>query len=214
VSVQSTTPPVEYPVQFDVDYPPQLDRLSTAFRVIWVIPILIVLGLLSGGGPWNAGGDDDARYVAIGGGGVLFLPVVVMLLFRRKYPAWWFEWNLQLSRFEARVASYFLLLRDEYPSTDEEQSVRLEIAPPDAPALNRWLPLVKWLLAIPHYIMLVFLVLAVFVVTIIAWFAILFTRVYPPGLFSFVVGVQRWTYRVLAYAFILTTDRYPPFSLR
>jgi len=136
-----------------------------------------------------------------------------MLVFRRKYPAWWFDWNLQLARFEARVGSYFLLLRDEYPSTDEEQAVHLEIDPPRAETLNRWLPLVKWFLAIPHLIILAFLSIAVFVVTILAWFAILFTGQYPEGMHGFVVGVGRWGYRVMAYAFILTTDQYPPFSL-
>jgi Domain of unknown function (DUF4389) len=73
---------------------------------------------------------------------------------------------------------------------------------------------VKWLLAIPHYIVLVVLWLLAIVAVIVAWFAILFTGRYPRGLFDFVVGVGRWTLRVGAYAFLLVTDRYPPFSLR
>ncbi len=200
-----------YPVQFSVDYPDrELNRLTTAFRIIWIIPIAIVLALLSGGGgglgPWYTAG--------IGAGGALFFPPLLMILFRQKYPRWWFDWNLQLMRFEARVSAYMSLLRDEYPSTDEEQAVHLDIDYPDAKnELNRWLPLVKWLLALPHYVVLIFLFLAAIVVVIIAWFAILFTGRYPRGLFDFVVGVERWSNRVVGYAFLLVTDQYPPFRL-
>jgi hypothetical protein len=204
--------PTGYPVTFTVDYPEQLDRLTTAFRIIWVIPIAIILLLISNSSSGTAG-EEAAQATTISAGGILFLPTLLMLLFRRKYPGWWFDWNLQLTRFSARVGAYFALLRDEYPATDEEQAVHLEIDPPDAEQLNRWLPLVKWFLAIPHFIVLFFLAIAVIVVTIIAWFAILFTGRYPEGMFRFVVGVMRWAYRVQAYALILTTDRYPPFSL-
>jgi hypothetical protein len=148
-----------------------------------------------------------------GSGGIVFLTTVLMLLFRQKYPRWWFDWNLALTRFSTRVAVYLALLRDEYPSTDGEQAVHLQIPYPDArQELNRWLPLVKWFLAIPHYVVLWFLSIAVFFCVIIAWFAILFTGRYPRSLFDFVVGVFRWWLRVAAYAFLLTTDRYPPFS--
>jgi hypothetical protein len=144
----------------------------------------------------------------------LFLPVLALLVLRHKYPRWWFDFNLQLTRLEARIYCYVLLLRDEYPSVEEGQAVHLDIVYPDAKNdLNRWLPLVKWFLAIPHYIVLVFLYIAVVVVVIIAWFAILFTGRYPRGMFDFVVGVVRWALRVGAYAFLLVTDRYPPFSL-
>ena len=105
-------------------------------------------------------------------------------------------------------------MRDEYPSTDEEQSVHLDIVYPDAKEdLNRWLPLVKWLLAIPHYFVLIILGIVSMVLIIIAWFAILFTSRYPKEMFDFVVGVERWSLRVTAYAFLLTTDKYPPFRL-
>ncbi len=136
-----------------------------------------------------------------------------MIVFRQKYPRWWFDWNLQLLRFNARVAAYLVLLDDRYPSTDEEQSVHLELPYPDAHRLNRWLPLIKWLLAIPHYIVLFFLVIAALVAVIVAWFAILFTGRYPRDLFNFVVGVMRWSNRVAGYAFALVTDEYPPFRL-
>jgi hypothetical protein len=137
-----------------------------------------------------------------------------MILFRQKYPRWWFDWNLELQRFANRVLAYVFLMDDRYPSTDDHQGVRLDYRYPDVPReLNRWLPLVKWLLAIPHYVVLFFLDIAAFVVIIITWFAILFTGRYPEGMFNFVVGVMRWSLRVTAYAFLLVTDRYPPFSL-
>ncbi len=212
---------VPYPVTFSVDYPDrELNRLTTFFRLFTVIPIAIVLVFVSGGGGWGGpggfgGAGGDTQYtLAIGGGGLLFAAPLVMILFRQKYPRWWFDWNLQLLRFSNRVGAYLALLRDEYPSTDEEQAVHLEIQYPDAgTGLNRWLPLVKWFLAIPHYVVLLFLAVAGIVVVIIAWFAILFSGQYPRGLFDFVVGVIRWSNRVTAYAFVLTTDRYPPFSL-
>jgi len=212
-----------YPVQFSVDYPDRdLDRLTTAFRIFTIIPIAIVLALVSGAsgysgpppGAFDGDGAGQGTSIALGGGGVLFLATLVMILFRQKYPRWWFDWNLNLVRFENRVIAYLALLRDEYPSTDEEQAVHVDFPYPDAKNdLNRWLPLVKWLLAIPHYIVLFFLAIAAFVVVIIAWFAILFTGRYPDGLFDFVVGVIRWGTRVQGYAFVLITDRYPPFSL-
>jgi hypothetical protein len=212
-----------YPVTFDVEYPDRpLDRLSTAFRLIWIIPIAIVLGLVSesaglwsnsrGGGSWGDAGGPYWTGLSIGG--VLFGATVLMILFRQKYPRWWFDWNLELLRFSSRVSSYLFLLRDEYPSTDEHQAVHLDIRYPNAQTeLNRFLPIVKWLLAIPHYIVLFFLWIGVLVAVIVAWFAILFTGTYPRGLFDFVVGVMRWHYRVVGYSAMLTTDAYPPFSL-
>jgi len=204
----------QYPVQFSVEYPDRdLDRLMTAFRIIVAIPILIVLGAIGGGwGSWGGGGNGE--WVAAGGGGILFFPTLLMIVFRQKYPRWWYDWNLELLRFQNRVAVYLGLMDDRYPSTDERQSVSLEFPYPDAKqGLNRWLPLVKWFLAIPHYIVLVFLGLAAIVCVIIAWFAILFTGRYPKELFDFIVGVMRWGNRVAGYAFVLVTDQYPPFRL-
>ena len=204
----------DHPVRFSVDYPDrQLNRLATAFRIFTVIPIAIVLGAISGySGGWE--GSEDAQTIAIGGTGLLFFPPLLMILFREKYPRWWFDWNLELLRFTNRVGTYVALMDDRYPSTDERQWVQLDFPYPDAKRdLNRWLPLVKWLLAIPHYIVLFFLYMAMVVVVIIAWFAILFTGRYPRGIFDFVEGVIRWHNRVVGYAFILVTDRYPPFSM-
>jgi hypothetical protein len=199
-----------YPVTFDVPYPDRdLDRLSTAFRIFAVIPIAIVLAALGGGFGWWGWVRDGG-----GAGGVLFLPALLMILFRQKYPRWWFDWNRELLRFSNRVGAYLLLLDDRYPSTDEQQYARLELPYPDVPNdLNRWLPLVKWFLAIPHYVVLFVLDLGVLFAVIGAWFAILFTGRYPRAIFDFVVGVMRWSNRVGAYAFALVTDRYPPFRL-
>jgi hypothetical protein len=207
-----------YPVQLAVDYPDRpLNRLTSAFRIFCAIPILIVLGALAGSNgsaTWENGGDTSTQSGATGIG-LLFLAPLLMILFRQKYPRWWFDWNIQLLRFSNRVGIYVALMDDRYPSTDEEQSVHLDAPYPDAlTGLNRWLPLVKWLLAIPHYIVLAFLWLAALFAVIFAWFAILFTGRYPRGLFDFVEGVARWHNRVIGYAFILVTDDYPPFRLR
>jgi hypothetical protein len=207
-------PPADaYPVQFSVAYPDRhLNRLTTAFRIIVAIPILVVAGSVGHQG-WSEAGHH-AGSAGAGAGGLLFFAPLLMILFRQKYPRWWFDWNRELLRFSNRVGVYLALMDDRYPSTDEHQSVALDYPYPDVHRdLNRWLPLVKWLLAIPHYILLVFLWIAALVAVIVAWFAILFTGRYPRGLFDFLVGVGRWTNRVIGYAFILVTDRYPPFSL-
>ena len=203
-----------YPVQFSVDYPEDTrDRLSALFRIILAIPIVVVLALVSG---YTMSGDleIDEALSPLFAGGVVWTATLLMLLFRRKYPRWWFDWNLELQRFGARVGAYIFLLRDEYPSTDEEQSVHLDIPYPDAQEdLNRFLPLIKWLLAIPHYVALAILGVIALVLTVIAWLAILISGRYPNEIFTFVVGVGRWSYRVAAYMALLTTDRYPPFRL-
>jgi hypothetical protein len=209
----STFEPDPHPVRFAVDYPDRrLNRLTTAFRIFTVIPIAIVLGTV-GGGSFHVGtGENGATIVAAGG--LLFAGPLLMILFRQKYPGWWQDWNRELLRFINRVVAYLALLDDRYPSTDEQQAVHLELPRPNAETdLNRWLPLAKWFLAIPHYIVLFFLTLGAIVVVIVAWFAILFTSRYPRGLFDYVVGVIRWHNRVTSYAFILVTDRYPPFRL-
>jgi hypothetical protein len=202
-----------YPVDLAIDYPDRkLNRLTTFFRIFVGIPILIIIILLMGlSFNYNANTNNSAW---VAGAGITVLPLVLMILFRKKYPRWWYDWNLNLAKFALRVRVYFYLMTDVYPATDEDQAVHVEMPYPDAATeLNRWLPLVKWFLAIPHFIVLAFLGLAACVVLIIAWFAILFTGIYPRGLFDFMVGVSRWALRVIAYSLILTTDKYPPFRL-
>lgn len=200
-----------YPARLDVDYAGQSDRLTTFFRLFLAIPILIILGLLMGG--QTSDSESGKVVVRVASAGFVVVPTILMLVVRQKYPKWWFDWNLALTKFSARVWAYVLLLRDEYPSTDEEQAVHIEVPYPNVVELNRWLPLAKWLLALPHYVVLAFLWIGVIFVTIVAWFIILFTGRYPKELFDFVVGVMRWSLRVSAYAMLLITDQYPPFSL-
>jgi hypothetical protein len=202
--------PLGYPATLEIDYPDrELNRLTTFFRPLAVIPIAIILGLLT-----RATMRSGSESYVVGSGGIVFPATVLMLLFRRKYPRWWFDWNLALTKFNTRVSAYLALLSDEYPSTDGEQAVHVELTYPDASReLDRWLPLIKRLLAVPHYVVLCVLSIAAVFSVIVAWFAILFTGRYPRPLFDFVVGVLRWWVRVGAYAFLLATDRYPPFGI-
>jgi hypothetical protein len=215
MSSSPAQPAPAYPVTLAIDHPDRpLDRVTSFFRVFTVIPIGIIIGLMASGGvSWETtkeGGGWSLGATA----GVLFLPTLLMILFQQKYPRWWYEWNVALVKFGTRVISYLALMNDQYPSTDEEKWVHIGIPYPDVRAqLSQWMPLVKWFLAIPHYIVLAFLVVAAVFVVILAWFAILFTRRYPRGFFDFVTGVMRWALRVQGYAFLLVTDTYPPFSL-
>jgi hypothetical protein len=202
--------PPAHPVQYDVEYPDrQLDRLTSFFRLVMVIPIAVVFTAI--GGVTIATDASDATTVVASGSALLFLPPLLMLVFREKYPRWWYDFNAELLRFQNRIGVYMALMDDRYPSTDDHQRVRLTL--PEPVGLNRWLPLVKWLLAIPHYVVLVFLYLGAIVAVLAAWFAILFTGRFPRGLFDYLVGVGRWANRVVAYAFVLVTDEYPPFRL-
>jgi len=204
-----------YPVSLAIDYPDrQLNRLTTFFRIFTVIPITILMTAITGFSMTGDTAGTATTTVVVGGIGLLFLPVLLMILFRRKYPRWWFDWNLNLQRFSNRIGVYFALMDDRYPSTTDEQSVHLSYPYPDVERdLGRGMPLVKWFLAIPHYIVLAFLYLGAVLAVIAAWFAILFTGRYPRGLFDYVEGVMRWHNRVVGYAFALVTDRYPPFRL-
>jgi len=210
------SPATVHPVRFSVDYPDrELNRLSTAFRIFTVIPIAIVLGTIGGYSTQWGDATGTSTTVAIGGTGLLAIPPLLMIVFREKYPRWWFDWNFELLSFVNRVGIYVALMDDRYRSTDEQQSVRLTLPYPGLRVdVNRWLPLVKWLLAIPHYVVLCVLYIGVFFAVIGAWFAILFTGRYPRGIFDFVEGVIRWHNRVVGYAFLMVTDEYPPFTLR
>jgi hypothetical protein len=196
-----------YAARLTIDYPERLNRVTTLLRLIWIIPIAVILSLVS------AAGDGARSGGAVLGG--LWVAIALMIAVRVLYPRWWFDFARELTRFGARVGAYFALLTDRFPSTVDEQSVHLEIDYPNVERdLNRWLPLVKWLLAIPHYVVLIFLFIGAAIAIVIAWFAILITGRYPRPLFDYVVGVSRWSLRVSAYAFLLVTDRYPPFSLQ
>lgn len=207
-----------YPARLDIDYPTKLNRLTTVFRALLAVPIVAILAVLTATGSSQYVNEAGEFVSQDGGGGIiagLFIATALMILFRQRYPRWWFDFNLELNRFAARIGAYLLLLTDKYPSTVEGQSVHLDLDYPDAKKdLNRWLPLIKWLLALPHYIVLAILVIGAIGATIFAWFAILFTGQYPKAVFDYMVGVLRWDLRVTAYAFLLTTDEYPPFSLR
>jgi hypothetical protein len=212
----ASTPGTDHPLRFWVDHPDrELNRVTTGLRMLVVIPIATVLGAIGG---YKSGGDvgsgSSTTVIAIGGTGLLLLPVLLMIVFRQKYPRWWFDWNLALLHFTNRVGAYVAFVDDHVPSTDEQQSVHLDFSYPDAnQGLNRWLPLVKWLLAVPHYVVLVLLYIGALMAVVATWFAILFTGRYPRVLFAYVERVIRWHNRVVAYAFILVSDRYPPFRL-
>jgi hypothetical protein len=213
----------EYATRLEVDYPEKLDRLTTFLRLLWIIPIAIILGLVSGAGETvtttyilNEAGEiiDITRDTAGGLVSGLAAATALMIIFRQRYPRWWFDFSRELIRFTYRVCAYLFLLTDQYPSTEDEQAVHLEIDYPDVKGdLNRWMPIIKWLLAIPHYIVLFFLAIGAMFAWIFAWIAILVTGQYPRSLFDYVVGVGRWALRVEAYAALLVTDEYPPFSL-
>jgi hypothetical protein len=186
----------QYPVNLKIDYSETSIKLTALIRLVLVIPIIIVIALIS-------------SYAE-----TLSLAVALMIIFKEKYPKWWFDWNLALTKFWLRIAAYGLLMRDEYPSTDDDQSIQVDIPYPDVKKdLNRWMPLFKWILVIPHLIVLLLIFIAVVVCSVFAWFAILFTGQYPKRIFDFVEGFLRWSLRVNAYVFLLTTDEYPPFRL-
>ncbi len=218
----TTEPAGRYAARLDVDYPDSLDRMTTFFRLLWVIPIVVVLSLLTATTRETVkvvdGAGETVEVISRSGGGIaggLFAATVLMIVVRQKYPRWWFDFSRELARFGNRVGAYIALLTDRYPSTTDEQAVHLELDYPDVERdLNRWLPLVKWILVIPHLVVLTFLVVGAVLAVFVAWFAILFTGRYARALFDYVVGVGRWFLRVQAYALFLVTDDYPPFSLR
>lgn len=188
-----------YPVQFSVDYPEEArNRLTALLRIILAVPILVLSLLL------------ELVSVSLG---LIIIPTALMIMIKKKYPRWWFDHNLEIRRFLSRVNAFIALLRDEYPSTDERQAIHLDIEYPPPGQLARFMPLIKWLLATPHYVILSVLMVVSVIASVVAWVAILATGRYPEGIFNFVVGVMRWNNRVNAYVLMQATDRYPPFRL-
>jgi hypothetical protein len=184
-----------YPLRYDVEYPEELSRWLIFVKWLLAIPHFIILWALT--------------YAAE----VVTFIAFFAILFTRRYPRGLFDFVVNVNRWNANVLAYTGLFRDEYPPFSWEPgqyAVTYEVDYPEE--LNRWLPLIKWLLAIPHVIVLLFLFIAASVAWVIAWFAILFTGRFPRGLFDFIVGVMRWQYRVNAYVGLLR-DEYPPFSL-
>lgn len=211
------TQTASYPARLEIDYPEKLDRLTTLLRAIWAIPILVIMALLTAGGGETVVTETGETIQTTGWqiASGLFLATMLMIVFRERYPRWWFDFSRELTRFTTRVGAYLVALTDRYPSTVDQQSVHLEIDYPDVKQdLNRWLPLVKWFLAIPHYFVLAVLIAIALLAAVVGWFAVLITGRYPRALFDYLVGVGRWTLRVQAYAFLLVTDQYPPFSLK
>lgn len=204
--------PKPYPVDLTIDYQDrELSKTTTFFRIFTAIPILIVFGWLASAA---TAGADETWMAPAATAGLIVVPTALLIIFRQKYPRWWFDFNRELTAFSYRVGVYLLLIDDTYPSTDEEQSVHLTLDYPDVEReLSQFMPLIKWLLAIPHFVILFFLWVGVFFGTIYAWFIILFTGRYPRDIFDFIVGVNRWSLRVTAYAALMTTDEYPPFRL-
>ena len=187
----------QYPINLKIEYSEKSNKSTALFRLVLIIPIILILALIS-------------SYAE-----ALSIAVALMIICKEKYPKWWFDWNVGITKFTYRIAAYGLLLRDEYPSTDEDQAIQVDLPYPDVKKdLNRWKPLVKWILVIPHFIVLVFMFIAVVFCTVFAWFAILFTGRYPKVIFDFVKGFLRWSLRVNAYAILLITDEYPPFRLK
>jgi Domain of unknown function (DUF4389) len=201
--MEAAPPPVataaaDYPVRFDVEYPEGLSRWKIFVKWLFAIPHFIIVYLLQG--------------VA----GILIVIAFFAILFTEKWPRGLFDFMLQIERWTMNTAVYALTLqRDEYPPFSGEAGeypVRFEVDYDEN--LSRWLIFVKWLLILPHLIVLVFLGIAAYIVVFIAFFAILFTGRYPRGMFDFVTGVLRWALRVQAYGHWLMTDRYPPFSMK
>jgi hypothetical protein len=186
----------EYPLRFDVEYPEQLNRWLPLVKWLLAIPHLLMV------------------YALINVANVIHLIGFFAILFTTKYPQPLFEFVVNIYRWQANVLAYAGLMRDEYPPFSWEPGqypVTFEIDYPER--LNRWLPLVKWILAFPHYLVLTALTVAAAVVWIIAFFAILFTTQFPRGMYEFNVGVLRWWQRVNAYVYFMR-DEYPPFSLK
>ncbi|NYT27503.1 MAG: DUF4389 domain-containing protein [Candidatus Thiodubiliella endoseptemdiera] len=197
-----------YPAQLNIKYNDSSNRVTVFFRLLLVIPAALIIALLSGF--LVEGNNSNALQV---GGGFLFLPIMLMIVVRGKYPKWWFDWVCELSKLSYRILAYSMLLTDKYPSVDEEQDIGLVLKYPDVKKeLNRYLPLIKWLLAAPHFLILIVIYAAIFVLSPVIWLTVLIMGKMPETLFNFLVGFLRYNFRVSAYAILLITDKYPPFN--
>jgi hypothetical protein len=183
------------------------NRVSALFRIILVVPMAIFLASFS---PSDYSSTDNPNFLAVG---FLALPVALAIIVRQIYPSYLLAFNEALLSLQTRVDAYVLLLTDEYPSIEENDIVSVVFPPVDAKLLNRWLPLIKWFLAIPLYVVGLFYILYSLFLTIIAWFSVVFTGNYPEKCAEGVVGTIAYWNRVAGYALLLVTDEYPTFSL-
>ena len=188
-------PPVRNPVTYDVEYPGELSRWLIFVKWLLAIPHLLILYVLS-------------ALLSI-----LTFIAFFAILFTKRYPQELFNFAVNINRWTENVYAYVFLMRDEYPPFSWEPGRYPVTYDVEYPAeLSRWLIFVKWLLAVPHIIILLFLFIGQGLALFVAFFAILFTKRFPEGLFRFVVGADRWRVRVNAYINLMRDD-YPPFSM-
>ena len=181
------------------------DQVSGLFRYILIVPVLIFAAAFAPGG---------AESLSIGMG-VVVLPTLLAIVFRGVYPSYALRFNQSIVELSTRITAYALLLNDNYPSIEANSSVRVVFPDvEDGKKLNRLLPLVKWLLAIPLYIVGIVYTIYGLIMLIVGWFAVIFTKAMPQAVAEVLFGVTRFWNRVLGYAFLLVTDEYPSFSLR
>ena len=183
------------------------NRLTAFFRLIIVLPVAIYSSAFA----IDSMSTDTWGYSL---GGLIVLPTFLALVFRGIYPSYALAFNHALISLETRVNAYALLLTDDYPSIEENDIVKITLPEVgNGSQLSRVMPLVKWFLAIPLYVMgIIYLVYGIFL-TLFAWFSILFTGKYPVWSADAMVGILAFYNRVYGYAFILVTDEYPSFSL-
>jgi len=182
------------------------DRTSVALRIFLVVPIAIFVSAFTA---WS-GNSESSAFLS----GLLFLPVLLALVFRGIYPSYALAFNKSLLALSTRVSAYIFLLNDNYPSIEESEDVKITFPDVEGGAkLNRYLPLVKWLLAIPLYLVGLIYVIYGLAVLVFTWFTILFTGKMPAFSADVLLGITQYWNRVYGYAFLLVTDEYPSFSL-
>jgi hypothetical protein len=182
------------------------NRVTAFFRLILAVPALIFVSSFA---PSAAFSDEAAGIFA----GLLAVPAGLAIVVRQVYPSYVLVFNEALLSLQTRVDAYLVLLTDEYPSIEENDIVSVTFPEVDAKQLNRWLPLIKWLLALPLYLVGIVYFIYATLLTLLGWFSILFTGRYPEVCAEGVVGTIAYWNRVVGYAFLLVTDEYPTFSL-